>query len=49
MTDKCRSCAKYKRIEWDYYPFFLFICTQWKRSLCEDELDGCPEFEDRDK
>ena len=48
MTPKCKTCTKYKRIEWDYYPFFLWICTYCKRPLNEDEMDGCPEYEERD-
>ena len=48
MTDKCRTCKFYKRIDWNIYPFFLWICKVWKRPLGSDELDGCPEYKERD-
>ena len=48
MTDKCRTCKFYKRIDWNSYPFFLWICKVWKRPLNDDEMDGCPEYKERD-
>lgn len=48
MKDKCRTCKFYKRESWDFYPFFIWLCKVWKRPLNEDEMDGCPEYKERD-